>query len=173
MYYWVAALSQYGVMTWKDFLHYWRFVGGGGGGGGGLPVDSAHKGPLMQSLMFFLTVAQISCWTGSWITGDLRCTFPLQWCQNERDSVWNYRRLDCLLNRLFRRISKKTSKLRVTGLCEGNPPVTGGFPSQRASNAENVSIWWRHHAPWSNITILTRTCNERLNTSMLSGLRSR
>ena len=27
----------------------------------------------------------------------------------------------------------------------GNPPVTGGFPSQRASNAENVSIWWRHH----------------------------
>ena len=34
---------------------------------------------------------------------------------------------------------------RVTGLCEGNPPVAGGFPSQRASNAENVSIWWRHH----------------------------
>ena len=40
---------------------------------------------------------------------------------------------------------KKTPKLRVTGLCEGNPPVTDGFPSQRASNAENVSIWWRHH----------------------------
>ena len=28
---------------------------------------------------------------------------------------------------------------------EGNPPDTGGFPSQRASNAENISIWWRHH----------------------------
>ena len=27
----------------------------------------------------------------------------------------------------------------------GNPPVIGGFPSQRASNAENVSIWWWHH----------------------------
>ena len=39
---------------------------------------------------------------------------------------------------------QRTSKLRVTGLCEGNPMVTGGFPSQRASNAENVSIWWRH-----------------------------
>ena len=24
-------------------------------------------------------------------------------------------------------------------------PVTGEFPAQRASNAENVSIWWRHH----------------------------
>ena len=30
-------------------------------------------------------------------------------------------------------------------LVRGNPPVTGGFPSQRASIAENVSIWWRHH----------------------------
>ena len=26
-----------------------------------------------------------------------------------------------------------------------NPPVTGGFPSQRASNAKSVSIWWHHH----------------------------
>ena len=45
-----------------------------------------------------------------------------------------------------RRGSKKTSKLRVTGLGAGNSPVTGEFPAQRASNAENVSIWWRHHA---------------------------
>ena len=43
------------------------------------------------------------------------------------------------------RRSKKISKLCVTGLWEGNPPVTGGFPSQRASNAENISICWRHH----------------------------
>ena len=28
---------------------------------------------------------------------------------------------------------------------KGNSPVTGEFPSQRASNTENVSIWWRHH----------------------------
>ena len=27
--------------------------------------------------------------------------------------------------------SKKTSKIRVTGLCEGNPSVTGGFPHKR------------------------------------------
>ena len=32
--------------------------------------------------------------------------------------------------------SKKTSKLRVAGLCEGNSPVTSEFPTQRASNAE-------------------------------------
>ena len=29
---------------------------------------------------------------------------------------------------LFRRRSKKTSKFRVTGLCEENSPVTGEFP---------------------------------------------
>ena len=40
---------------------------------------------------------------------------------------------------------KKTSKLRVTGLCEGNSPVTGEFPTQMASNAQKASIWWRHH----------------------------
>ena len=71
--------------------------------------------------------------------------FTLQWRHNERDCVSNHRRLDGLLNLLFRRRSKKTSKLRVTGLCEGNSPVTSEFPAQRASNAENVSIWWRHH----------------------------
>ena len=49
------------------------------------------------------------------------------------------------LKRLFRRRSKKTSKLRGTGLCEGHSPVTGEFPAQRVSNAENESIWWRHH----------------------------
>ena len=27
----------------------------------------------------------------------------------------------------------------------GNSPVTGEFPAQMASNAENVSIWWRHY----------------------------
>ena len=39
------------------------------------------------------------------------------------------------------RRSKKTSKLRVTGLCAGNSPVTGEFPAQMASNVENVFIW--------------------------------
>ena len=67
------------------------------------------------------------------------------WRHNEHDGVSNHQPHDCLFNRLFRRRSKKISKLRVTGLCEGNPQVTGEFPSQRASNVENVSIWWRHH----------------------------
>ena len=59
--------------------------------------------------------------------------------------VSNHQPYDGLLNRLFRHTSKKISKLRVTGLCAGNSPVTGESPTQMASNAENVSISWRHH----------------------------
>ena len=66
--------------------------------------------------------------TAARIPGSLFGT-TLQWRHNESDGVSNLRCLDCLLNPLFRRRSKKTSKLRVTGLCEGNPPVTGEVPA--------------------------------------------
>ena len=69
----------------------------------------------------------------------------LQWRQNEHEGFSNHHLLDYFLNRLTRCRWKKTSKLCVTGLCEGNPPVTGGFHSQRVNNAENISIQWRHH----------------------------
>ena len=72
---------------------------------------------------------------------------PLRWRYDERDGVSNHLPLDYLVNRLFRRRSTKTSTLHVTGLCEGNPTVTDGFPSQRTSNAENVSV------------LMTSSCN--------------
>ena len=78
----------------------------------------------------------------SWVYGFINA---LLWRHNEPDGVSNHQPHDCLLNRLFGHRSKKTSKLRVTGVCVGNSPGTGEFPTQMASNAENVSIWWRHH----------------------------
>ena len=69
----------------------------------------------------------------------------LRWRHNDHAGVSNHQPHGCLLNRLFMRKSKKTSKPRVTGLCAGNSPGTGEFPAQIASYAENVSIWWRHH----------------------------
>ena len=91
------------------------------------------------------------------------CRFALQWRHNGRDSVSNHQPHDCLLNCLFRRRSKKTWKLRITGLCGGNSPGTGEFPAQMASNAENVSISWRHHGISSVIvlfdTIFNRVCS--------------
>ena len=77
----------------------------------------------------------------------ITCVFSsgsLQWRHNGFDGVSNHQPRHCLLNRLIGRRSKKTSKLNVTGLCAGNSPVTGEFPAQMASNAENISIWWRH-----------------------------
>ena len=47
---------------------------------------------------------------------------PLHWRHNDHDGVSNHQPHVCLFNRLFRRRSKKTSKLRVTGLCAGNSP---------------------------------------------------
>ena len=43
--------------------------------------------------------------------------------------------------------------IRVTGFCDGNSPVIGEFPAQKASNAENVSIWWRHGNPETRFLI--------------------
>ena len=48
-----------------------------------------------------------------------RCNYALQWRHNGRDGVSNHQRLECLFNRLFSRRSKKTWKLRITGLCGG------------------------------------------------------
>ena len=67
----------------------------------------------------------------------------LYWRHNGRNGVSNHQPLDCLINRLFRPRSKKASKLRVTGLCAWNSPGTGNFTAKMASDAKNVSIWWR------------------------------
>ena len=57
--------------------------------------------------------------------GRFQAPVTLQWCHNERDSVSNHRRLDCLSNHLFRHRSKKTSELRAIGFVRGTtPPVT-------------------------------------------------
>ena len=62
------------------------------------------------------------CWFLSTDVVDQVILLALQWRHNWRDSVSNNQPHDCLLNRVFRRRSKKTSKLRVTGLCAGNSP---------------------------------------------------
>ena len=48
--------------------------------------------------------------------------FKVQWRHNDHDGVSNHQPRGCLLNRLFRRRSKKTSKLRVAGICAENSP---------------------------------------------------
>ena len=86
-----------------------------------------------------------------------------KWRQNERNGVSNHRRLDWLLNHLFRYRAKKTSKHQSSS-------VAGAFPTQRASKAENhfhvmtsswamppgdishhIGIWW-WKPPWGGLS---------------------
>ena len=92
--------------------------------------------------------------------------YSLQWRHNERDGTSNHQPHDGLPNGLSRRRSKKTSKLRITGLCEGYSPVAGEFPAQRASNAENATIWWRHHV--IHCTIYHNTINHAMNMASVT-----
>ena len=59
--------------------------------------------------------------TSAWVDTGLR-SISLHWCHNDHGGVSNHQPHGCLLNCLFRRRSKKTSKLRVTGHCAGNSP---------------------------------------------------
>ena len=88
-------------------------------------------------------------------------SITLHWRHNGHGSVSNHQPHDCLLNCLFRRRSKKISKLRVTGLCAGNSPETDEFPAQMASNAENVSIWWRHHDKPELVQVIIRLASSK------------
>ena len=56
---------------------------------------------------------------------------PLRWRHNDHNGVSNHQPHGCLHNRLFGRRSKKTSKLRVTGLCMGNSPGPVNSPHKR------------------------------------------
>ena len=75
----------------------------------------------------FSVMTMMKWWSGK----NFRITEHLWWKSgdrwfssqhNDHDGVSNHQPRGCLLNRLFRRRSKKTSKLRVTGLCAGNSP---------------------------------------------------
>ena len=87
------------------------------------PVNYPQRWPVTRKLFPFDDV--IMFWRSDEYLIEIRWT--LRWRHNERDGVWNHQPNDCLLNRLFRFRSKETSKLRVTGLCAGNSPVTCEF----------------------------------------------
>ena len=141
------------MMTWRLSPHYWPFARGIYRS----PVDPHLKRTAMKNYKGVL-LDYTRFWTKSRVVG---CSVELLKCSCDDTITWNissitvpswwaWWRLKSPASRLFtqslfRPRSKKTSKLRVNGLCAGNSPVTGEFPAQRASNADNVSIWWRHH----------------------------
>ena len=140
------------TITMQKSSHYWPFVMGPAlQNGHGREFFVINLNKLMKNKT--KQNCRVACviWdatTMMWLHCDITLFLlwpSLLWRHNGRGSVSNHQPHHCFLNRLFRRRSKKTSKLRVTGLCAGKSPGTGEFPAQMASNAENVSIWWRHH----------------------------
>ena len=93
------------------------------------------------------------CWRRSsngatiWANGrwPIRLWSALQRRNNEHYVVSNHRRILSQFSRLLRLTSKKTWKPALLALCEMDPPVTVGFPSQSASYAESISITLRHN----------------------------
>ena len=80
----------------------------------------------------------VSCVVKPRVIASVHFYGALQWRHNGRDGISNHQPFDCLLNRLFRHRSENASKLRVTGLCAANSPVT--------SSLENDA--WCREAKW-------------------------
>ena len=121
------------------------------------PVNSPHKWPATRKMFPLDDVIMLTDGSDTLLEKQvlIPLIFSITMTHNERDGVSNYQRPDCLLKRLFRRSSKKKSKLSVTGLYAGNPSVTAEFRTQMSSNAGNISIWWRLHE--QNKLCLTNT----------------
>ena len=126
------------------------------------PMDSPHKGPVTRKIFPFDDVIMKQTrmpmiqqpsdeyirsrhrhmhHSSLWPLARHNVMSPLLWRHNGRDGVSNHQPADFFLNHLFRRRWKNTSKLRVTGPCAGNSPVTGEFPAQMASHAEMFSFY--------------------------------
>ena len=122
------------VIKWKHFPHYWSFVRW-------IPLTKASDAEIWfffylcrnkqfskQHWGWWFETPSRSLWRNSQILLPLELTpmrgsfhpRALRWRHNGRDSVSNHQPHDSFLKRLFRRRSKKTSKLCDTGLCAGN-----------------------------------------------------
>ena len=99
-----------------------------------LLLSNDGRSPAFDSWKGYFDISIHSLFNGWYITSTTcmvitaRWNISLQWRHNERDGVSNHQPHYCLLNRLLRRGSKKTSKLPVTGLCARYSPLTGEFP---------------------------------------------
>ena len=87
----------------------------------------------------------------------------LWWRHNDHAGVSNHQPHGCLFNHLFRRRSKKTSKLRVTGLCVGNSPGPVNSPHKGPvmrkmfpfdDGIMDNAVW---SGKWKHIFIMTLT----------------
>ena len=140
------------VIKWKHFPRYWTFVRGIHRP----PVNSPHKGQWRGALMFSLISVWINGLVNNREAGDLR-RYSVHYDVTVM-GVWNHRHLHCFIPPFV----EVQIKENITGFCEGNPPVTVGFRSQRASNTETASIWLRPHANILSISFIQGSFRQSL-----------
>ena len=159
------------VIKWKHFSRYWPFVRGIHRS----PVDSLHERKWRRALMFSLICAWTNVWANNRDAGDLRryCAhydvtlmftgavtrlLQCRWLMIIKGNIGQdiimtsheRRGIKSPATWLFAWRQRKHQMSASLGLCEGNPPVTGAFPSKKASDAESVSMPLRHHEPQQN-----------------------
>ena len=104
-----------------------------------------------RSFFFFLFLRSRYHWTVYWkmpcMEACKQILTSLQWRHNEHTGISNCQHLDCSLNHLFRCRSTETSKLCVTGLYEGNSPMTDKIPTHspitcKLFPCDDVIMFW-------------------------------
>ena len=86
------------------------------------PGDKPLSEPMMIKLLTHIYVTRSQWVKQNWAQTEYEFG-PLQWRHDKNDGVSNHQLHHCLLNLLVGCRSKKTSKLRVAGLCAGNSPA--------------------------------------------------
>ena len=147
------------------------------------PVNSPHKWPVTRKLFPFddvimgcvKVISNAAVFKGGTrnhlhdvCTNSLSAahsvSMPSQWRHNDHDSVSNHQPHGCLLNRLFRRRSKKTSKLRFTGLCVGNSPGPVKSPHKGPVTRKMfpfddvIMAKWIHMMAWQGNVLIIDDC---------------
>ena len=86
-------------------------------------------------------------------------------CHNGSDGVSNPQPHHCLLNRVFRRWSKKTSKLGVAGICARNSPGTSPHKwpvTRKMSPFDDVIMYVEHQ--WVIVSLTSPSLSHLLST---------
>ena len=122
------------------------------------------KLPSIHLLVFFWS-SMLFVRTSWFVIWNMRHT--LQWHHNEHDCVSDHQPHDCLLNRLFRRRSKKTSKLRVTGPCVGTSPGPVNSPhkgpvTRKMLSFDDVIMTRTYMYQWLAIVFVASSCNNKM-----------
>ena len=129
----------------------------------------SHKGQWRGALMFSLICARTNRWVNNREAGDLRrhqahydvkvmcevLSIQPSWVQHPRGKSCRHI-TDVIMGTIASQITSLASVYSTVYSAAGQRNYQSSaslafgrgieFPSQRASNAENVSIWWRHHA---------------------------